>query len=1563
MRGHIVFSSPNLPWPAFFNYLLLSPLHHSFFLRGKHLDHFSIYLSATPLRLLSFCPLIAFSGIDHFLHPTRRVLRLPLCYCHLLFIQVQPAATMISTLGGLFNLNHFDQSSRANDVIVIRHKDGSLHSTPFNVRFGRAQMWNYAGRVVQVEVNGELTTAVMKIGKGGETYWLQPTYGAFGGHAAAQDGADKTPAAAAAAATPSVAGDKQHAATTNVTPGAAAALVGTANISAAANTADKSSQERTAKESLSTSDENPSLAVNAADLQHFSIHPESPLEGPREASPPRQPSRAAVASAPPPQLSTPAAAAAAAKASPDATSPLTVEEAAASPQKRSPPQPPPPQRSATSTPPAASSESTSPLPLLHRGDDGHLMIETRAIHSAEDVQEARLALQAMAAAEKSRRRLSKLLLKDNPFFMQSAEEEGQLGSTTSSVMDEDDREFGEVGDGAKQTAGGEAAQAPLPPPPPLPATSAAPSHDKAPGGTVDGEAAAPAAPTRPAVPRAAAAAAPSARADAAEVSSVGSASSGSTDSYKVEEDDDYFLDPIDADEYAALYGQEELLKNVSFASSVTSGVSITDVAMGGSGSDVSKPSLPAARHTAAAATGECVVPAVSSSSAGDVGAPLRPAKATEKGSAASTTATTTTTNVGAAAAGSAESGAGGAGVNAQDAKKAAAAKRDAARDDMAEVLDAEGRVVQPSAAAAAGGPYFTRTLIPVEADLWKLHLVDGCNKVRYLARKDKGELVSISCNIFLWNWTDRLVVSDVDGTITKSDLLGHFYAMLGKGGDWTHPGICNLYSKIERNGYHMVYLTARSVSQINQTKSYLFTLQQEGVGLPLGPVLTAPQRFFTALTQEVSKQSHVFKIACLTSVRAAFPAHIKPFFAGFGNRYNDVISYDAVSIPTHKIFIIDPSSVLHVCLVKQTYRDLGHLVDVTFPPLKRSAVVLRAPRHQKHTHDQHAAKHHDRAKPVAAEARKSSTERHAYARDLLHRSSSASSSSMSSSHSDALSVSSSADQPEAGSVTSECSVGELSALSTSGVGQQRTEGEGAAPHRSNHQHQHSETGETMPMRHASAAFSLADSICVPPGGEAGVPAAATAAVNTATPGYGGAAGAGAACVPPATSTSAGATRAGAAAASSGSGSTEYSCFSGPASPFMVKASKAQAEQRVREGVASTVLFPSTAPVNSTGVSTAAAPGGLTSGTALQRPPPLPGALTRSGSTSANTSYTAGPAAAGRAAAVQTSAMATAPLTAAAAPASGPKYNYGQRGARGAVGGAAAVVVVDEEEEEVPVDSDFASFAYWRMDPRDLIAPPPAKAAASGERKMSSPQVAVAAAAASTAGGTKTAEGSRQASQPPPSFNEKTNASTELSSPETIKGRGIVSPNSPEDAVAAVKAAVVNTGGTVDAHKAGAEAAKASPTSASAYTDLATGAETDASTLRAKVAGAKEEGRATASSPTAVAAGRPEEASVAAEGKSNPASSAPEGGGPGQKSGSTRRGFLSALGFGRSAANAAAPESPNTQKARQLQAEAKQKALAHPDALEYYRLQQGVTQPRVPVSGAGGDGKGSLPSIK
>jgi len=51
-------------------------------------------------------------------------------------------------------------------------------------------------------------------------------------------------------------------------------------------------------------------------------------------------------------------------------------------------------------------------------------------------------------------------------------------------------------------------------------------------------------------------------------------------------------------------------------------------------------------------------------------------------------------------------------------------------------------------------------------------------------------------------------------------------------------------------------------------------------------------------------------------IKALFPSDYNPFYAGFGNRDTDELSYKKMGIPKGKIFIINPKvSLLHNAII------------------------------------------------------------------------------------------------------------------------------------------------------------------------------------------------------------------------------------------------------------------------------------------------------------------------------------------------------------------------------------------------------------------------------------------------------------------------------------------------------------------------------------------------------------------------------------------------------------------------------------------------------------------------
>lgn len=300
--------------------------------------------------------------------------------------------------------------------------------------------------------------------------------------------------------------------------------------------------------------------------------------------------------------------------------------------------------------------------------------------------------------------------------------------------------------------------------------------------------------------------------------------------------------------------------------------------------------------------------------------------------------------------------------------------------------------------------HYFKTLRLTSEQLKCLSLKDGENDIKFSVNKGKSV---ISAKLFLWKYSYPIVISDIDGTITKSDALGHVLTMFGR--DWTHVGVAKLFCDIKANGYNIMYLTARSVGLADITRSYLNGVEQDGFKLPAGPVILSPDRTIAALRREiVLKKPEVFKMACLNDIRSLYDlsvihssdmksntniannndnnssnnstplsvlgnnsnsdltsnfdvstsnspepispgdklneAHLPdsimtPFYAGFGNRITDALSYRTVGVPSSRIFTINPDGDVHMELLelagyRSSYVSIGELVDQFFPPVK-----------------------------------------------------------------------------------------------------------------------------------------------------------------------------------------------------------------------------------------------------------------------------------------------------------------------------------------------------------------------------------------------------------------------------------------------------------------------------------------------------------------------------------------------------------------------------------------------------------------------------------------------------
>ncbi|XP_060950103.1 phosphatidate phosphatase LPIN2-like [Limanda limanda] len=230
-------------------------------------------------------------------------------------------------------------------------------------------------------------------------------------------------------------------------------------------------------------------------------------------------------------------------------------------------------------------------------------------------------------------------------------------------------------------------------------------------------------------------------------------------------------------------------------------------------------------------------------------------------------------------------------------------------------------------------PSYKKSLRLSSDQISSLKLRDGRNDVSFSITTQYQGTCRCVGTIYLWNWDDKVIISDIDGTITKSDVFGQILPQLGK--DWTHQGIAKLYHSVHENGYKFLYCSARAIGMADMTRGYLHWVNDRGTLLPQGPLMLSPSSLFSAFHREViEKKPEKFKIECLTDIKNLFFPNTHPFYAAFGNRDSDVFAYKQVGVPVCRIFTVNPRGELILEQAKgnkTSYSRLSELVEHVFP--------------------------------------------------------------------------------------------------------------------------------------------------------------------------------------------------------------------------------------------------------------------------------------------------------------------------------------------------------------------------------------------------------------------------------------------------------------------------------------------------------------------------------------------------------------------------------------------------------------------------------------------------------
>ncbi|HEY5927378.1 MAG TPA: hypothetical protein VIV11_37095 [Kofleriaceae bacterium] len=132
----------------------------------------------------------------------------------------------------------------------------------------------------------------------------------------------------------------------------------------------------------------------------------------------------------------------------------------------------------------------------------------------------------------------------------------------------------------------------------------------------------------------------------------------------------------------------------------------------------------------------------------------------------------------------------------------------------------------------------------------------------------------------------RLIVSDVDGTLTSSESSFVKAVIIGSYVK-PHPGAAAALRETRDRGYQVVYLTARSDRFTDATRHWLGTH-----GFPRGPVRLAPSLIVMPGSATIAYKQRVLRGLARFDI-----------VAGVGNRKSDVAAYGAVGVSADRIFV------------------------------------------------------------------------------------------------------------------------------------------------------------------------------------------------------------------------------------------------------------------------------------------------------------------------------------------------------------------------------------------------------------------------------------------------------------------------------------------------------------------------------------------------------------------------------------------------------------------------------------------------------------------------------------
>lgn len=202
--------------------------------------------------------------------------------------------------------------------------------------------------------------------------------------------------------------------------------------------------------------------------------------------------------------------------------------------------------------------------------------------------------------------------------------------------------------------------------------------------------------------------------------------------------------------------------------------------------------------------------------------------------------------------------------------------------------------------------------------LLSMPLIPGRNTIRCIHSK-----TNIETEFYMWNYSssDYVLIMDIDGTITRSDVRGYFETAIAGIYTYIHEGIIPFLCTVQDNfKCQILYLTSRPISHLIPTRNLLEGAKDDrhGLHLPNGPLFMNRDATLTAVYNEViAKKAAEYKSGVLLKINKLFQlagrkSKSHPLFFGIGNKDTDAQAYSIAGIPHSNILLIDTSSKLQI---------------------------------------------------------------------------------------------------------------------------------------------------------------------------------------------------------------------------------------------------------------------------------------------------------------------------------------------------------------------------------------------------------------------------------------------------------------------------------------------------------------------------------------------------------------------------------------------------------------------------------------------------------------------------